>query len=183
MNAIEYRTFTERLIRCAVYLVAAAVLIALCGACATFKQLPADGVIAAGSSAGAVGATAVGGPVGLGIWGAAVIVSIWAAETYVRPDPITSAIPNGGSADLPPWYLSPDYWWALIFVTLAGVFLVKLLISARFRGHIRDGLRCLYQRKFKAALAYFLAAGGIVHTSVPSSLDESGDSQKPQAPE
>lgn len=170
MNSLEARLFAERVVRCAVYFLATALLLYAMSGCQALKNIPGDVAIAAGSGAGAVGATAVGGPVGLTLWASVVGLVIWGVNLFLRPKPLTGQIPNGGAADIPPWYISPDYWWGVIFVTIAGIFVSKLVWSmflsrdGRFHRNLFQAIKLLFQGQIRAAWLFLVAAEGFEHT-------------------
>ncbi len=158
------------------------------GGCKTFRNLPADGLIAGGSAGGAVAATAIGGPVGAAVWLSVTVASIVVAEEFVRVDPCEvvtlpggATIPGGSSKSSPPWYLSPNYWWALMLAGVAGWLLLSFALSPRARSHTTSAMRCLFARKWRAAFLYALAAAGWAHTDAAEEAEK--EATKPTEPQ
>lgn len=169
-------------------IVALCLVLPLVGGCKTFRNLPADGVIAAGSGGGALLAAAIGGPAGGAAWLIVTGGSIVVAEEFVRVDPCEvvtlpggATIPGGDGKSAPPWYLSPDYWWALMLAGVAGWLLLSFALSPRARSHMTSAMRCLFARKWRAAFLYALAAAGWAHTDAAEEAEK--ESTKPTEPQ
>lgn len=166
MNSLEARLFAERVVRCAVYFLVTALLLYALSGCQAIRNAPADAAIVGGTTVGAVGGVAIGGPVGIAVWAATSVVSVLIAQAALRPE----LAPPGGLQEAPPWYISPNYWWGVIFVTLAGFFLLKLawsiLLSSdgRFHRNLFQAIKLLFQGQIRAAWLYLVAAEGFEHT-------------------
>ncbi len=169
-------------------IVALCLVLPLVGGCKTFRNLPADGVIAAGSGGGAVAATAIGGPVGAAVWLSVTVASIVVAEEFVRVDPCELVTLPGGTTipkSNPPWYFNGWYWLRQALVVIACLFLLKLAWSVflssegRFHKNILTGLSLLYQRRFREAWLFILAASGTEHT--PEKTTKPTEPQEPKA--
>jgi len=161
-------------IRLLVWFVAIVTLVVMMGSCNSIRNAPADATLLAGTGASVAIGTAVGGPAGAAIALGGTVASAIATEELVRPAtapcPPIVQVP-GGSSVSPPWYLDPNYWWAVILLVLAVWFLIKFVFGARFRAHIRNAVWAFMSGKIRAGFAYLMAASGMIHSDAADRLD------------
>lgn len=160
----------QLLIRTVVWIVALSCLAAILPSCRTLKNAPADAALLGGAGASIAAGTMIGGPAGGAVAVVGTIASAVATEELVRPAVVSGPsvadivpIPDKTSPT-PPWWLSPNYWWAVILLALAVWFLVKLVFGARFRGHIQNAVHAFMSGQIKAGFAYLMAAAGMIHS-------------------
>lgn len=184
ISELERTHRVQLFLRCLVWALAIACLVILAPGCKTLRNAPADAVLVGGTTGSTLAATAIGGPAGLAVGVAGTLASVMVTEELVRPattpplaggiaDAVVGVVP-GGKAVSPPWFLSPGYWWGIVFLTLGASALLKFAFSSRFREHILHAIRCAAAGKIKAALGHLLAAGGLIHTETVEGMKGSG---------
>lgn len=170
MSEMERAHRVQLFIRAVVWVVALLALAALLPACRTIKHAPADATLLGGAGASIAAGTMIGGPAGGAVAIVGTIATAVATEELVRPEtaPCPQLIPTdkipAGSSPTPPWWLNPNYWWAVIILTLAVWFLIQFIFGARFRTHIRNAVWAFMSGQIKAGFAYLLAAVGMIHS-------------------
>jgi hypothetical protein len=157
-------------VRLVIWTVALLCMCALSFSCRTVKHAPADASLLAGTGASVAAGTLIGGPAGGAVAIVGTIATAVATEEIVRPatapcPPVldVKAIPIA-SRSAPPWWLNPNYWWAVIVLTLAVWFLIQFIFGARFRLHVRNAVWAFMSGQIKAGFAYLLAAVGMIHS-------------------
>lgn len=166
-----------RAVRFAIFILAAASILIFLPACKTIRNLPADTVIAGGTGGSVLLASAIGGPPGIAVGIAGTTASIIAAEEFVRPECPISILPPGAipsppsGSPSPPWFLNPEYYWGVIILVLAAIFLIKFAFGARFRGHIRNAVWAFLSGQFRAGFGYLFAASGMIHSEKAEKME------------
>lgn len=170
ISELERAHRVQLFIRALIWTLALICLGTLLPSCRTIKHAPADATLLGGTGASIAAGTMIGGPAGGAVAIVGTIATAVATEELVRPStapcpPVLDVqqIPHS-SSPTPPWWLSPNYWWAVIILTLAVWFLVQFIFGARFRMHVRNAVWAFMCGQIKAGFAYLLAAAGMIHS-------------------